>query len=272
MLLLCAAIWGLAFAVQSQISGDLGSYTIVFLKNSGFVLLIPVSLLYKQKFTKEVYIDGFILGVIMFFACFFQQKGIEVSSAGKSSFITALYIVLVPFVSFLLGRKLNRYALIGVGIAVIGMYFLCIKGEFAFVIGDLYLFLGAFFLALQISFIDKFVTKCDAIPLACIQQATIAIIAMIMMISKETININSIKTSLPQILYLTIFAGVVAEALQMTYQKIVEPTLASLLMSFESVFGAIFGFIVLHEILSKRELFGCLLIFIAVLIAQKKKQ
>jgi len=270
MMLLCAAIWGVAFSIQSLMSNSLETYTVVFLKNTGGFLLIPLAVKMKQKFSKEAIKYGIVLGIFMFFATYFQQKGIELSSVGKSSFITALYIVFVPFIAFFLGRKINKFAIIGVVIASVGMYFLCMTESFTLTKGDFYLLLCAIALALQIAYIDKFVSKVDPIPLASVQGITVAVIGFFMMLLFESPSIVSIKSSLINILYLSILSGGVAEALQITYQKDVEPTLASLFMSFESVFGALFGFILLNQVLSIRELIGCVLIFIAVLVAQKE--
>jgi len=270
MMLLCALIWGIAFSVQSMMSDSLKTYTIVFLKNSGAFLLVPLALATKQKFTKQTIIYGIILGIIMFFATLFQQKGIELSTVGKSSFITALYIVFVPFVAFFLGRKINKYALFGVIIATLGMYFLCINETFSLSKGDFYLLLCAIALALQIAYIDRFVIKVDAIALASVQGITITAISFVLMLLYENPSITALKASTFNIFYLAVFSGAIAEALQITYQKDVEPTLASLFMSFESVFGALFGFILLNQTLSFRELLGCVLIFIAVLVAQRE--
>ncbi len=269
MLLLAAFIWGIGFTVQSISADSLPAFTVVFFKSSGGFLLIPVAIILKQKFTKEAIVGGVISGSFLAVACFTQQMGIERSTVAKASFITALYIVFVPIIGMLMGKKIRKLVWAGVAVAALGMYFLCMNGSFSLGIGDIYLIICAVALAAQIIVIDKFADKVDPIPLSCVQSLVVCAMALAGMIFEKP-SVSVIVSIWPVLAYAAVMSCAAAQTLQVVYQKDVEPTLASLLMSFESVFGVLGGFVFLNQTLSLRELFGCVLIFVAVLIAQKE--
>lgn len=271
MLLIAAIVWGFGITIQSISGQTLGSFTVVFFKALGAILLIPISIILKQRFTKDAFIGGVICGLIMVVGNVAQQKGIESSSIGKASFITALYMVFVPIIGILFfKRKTKTIVWIGVIIAVIGMYLLCVKESLALTSGDIWLIIGAIGFALQILVADKYVTKTDPIPLACVQSLTMCLISGICMLILEKPDIAVIKAAWFPLLYSALLSCCFAQTAQIVFQKYVEPTLASLIMSLESVFGVFAGFIILRQTLSVKELIGCALIFIAAIIAQKE--
>ena len=273
MLLLAAIVWGFGVPIQSISSKTLGANTVVFFKALGAILLIPISIKLKQNFTKETFTYGILMGVIMYFSNFCQQKGIETSSAGKASFIIALYTVFVPVIGIIFfNKKTKSIVWLSVGIAFIGMYLLCINGEFALSVGDIWLLFGAIGFALQILIADKCVKKYDPIPIAAVQSLTMCFIAFIPMVTIEKPSLSSIANAWFFLLYPSLLCCCFGQTIQLVYQKYVEPTLLSLIMSLESVFGAIAGFLVLNERLSLKEVLGCVLIFIAVLIAIKAEE
>lgn len=271
MLLISAIIWGFGVTIQSISGQTLESFTVVFFKALGATLLIPIAIILKQKFSKDAFVGGIICGLIMFVANYAQQKGIETSSVGKASFITALYMVFVPIIGILFfKRKTKVIVWIGVAIATIGMYLLCVKETLALSSGDVWLIICAIAFALQILIADKYVATTDPIPLACVQSLTMCIMAGICMFIFEKPEIATIKSAWFTLLYSALLSCCFAQTAQIVFQKYVEPTLASLIMSLESVFGIFSGFLILNQTLSIKELIGCALIFIAVLIAQKK--
>lgn len=273
MFLLAAIVWGFGVPIQSISGKTLGANTVVFFKALGAILLIPISIKLKQHFTKETFIYGILMGIIMYFSNFSQQKGIETSSAGKVSFITALYTVLVPVIGYLFFKKKTKSIVwLSVGIAIIGMYLLCIKDDVVLSTGDIWLFLGAVGFALQILIADKCVKKYDPVPIAAVQSLTMCFIAFIPMVMVEKPTLVSISNALFTLLYSGLLCCCFGQTIQLVYQKYVEPTLSSLIMSLESVFGAIAGFLVLNERLSLKECLGCVLIFVAVIIAIKAEE
>ena len=149
-----------------------------------------------------------------------------------------------------------------------GCNLLCINGEFVLRTGDILLVICAMLFALQIILIDKFANDVDTIAFTAVQQLTGAILTGIITLVLEKPNVNIIGNNILQILYLSLLAGAGAQLIQNRFQKDVEPSLASILMSFESAFGAIFGWLVLNQILSLKEIIGCILMFVAMLIAE----
>ena len=270
MLLLTAIIWGFGVSIQSISGQTLGANTVVFFKALGAILLIPISIKFKQRFTKETFTYGILMGSIMYFACFAQQKGIESSTVGKSSFITALYTVLVAVLGFIFFKKKTKPTIwLSVGLASVGMYLLCIKEEFIFSSGDIWLLIGAICFALQILIADKCVKKYDPIPIACVQSLTMCVIAFVPTLLIEKPSLMAIKDAWFLLLYSALLSCCFAQTVQLVYQQYVEPTLSSLIMSLESVFGVIAGFLVLNQTLTLKEVLGCVLIFVAVIIAIK---
>ena len=200
--------------------------------------------------------------------CALQQMGIENSTVSKASFITVLYIIFVPLIESFTGKKIPAKIFISIGIALVGLYFLCMSGSFDLCIGDLYLLLCSICFALQIFFIDRFSQGNDALPLTFVAQLTVSFLSLIVALFKEPLDVNALKNALLPILFITLLGGLLAQCLQFIFQKDVGSTLASLLMSFESVFGALFGWLILNQTLNAREIFGCFLVFVAILIAE----
>lgn len=216
---------------------------------------------------KKLIIGGLVCGVFLFLASSAQQIGIMSTTIGKSGFITALYIVLVPIFSLFLKRKPGKFIWLSVAFAVVGLYFLCLNEAFTIQSGDIWLFACAILFSGQILAIDRFAPGLDAVKLAAYEFLTVGILSVIPLILEKPTMENIIACAVP-ILYAGMFSSGIAYTLQMVAQKHVEPTLASLLMSLESVFSLLFGFLILHEHLSGRELLGGLIMFGAVIFAQ----
>ncbi len=268
MLLLATLLWGVSYSIQSMASGHLGTFSIVFVKGMGGVLLYPVLKLLKRKIDGKALRKGILIGVAAFLGCAFQQKGLELSTVSKASFITALYIVIVPLIEVFSGKKMKTRMIAAVGIALFGLYFLCFSGNMSLQFGDLILLAGSFFFALQIIFIDSASQESDPLVLTFVSQSVIATLALIAALIIEKPAFTDFGNALLPSLYLLLFPGLTATTIQIVFQKDVGPSLASLLMSFESVFGALGGWFILGQTLTAREIFGCILVFIAILLAE----
>lgn len=267
MLLLAAVIWGLSYSVQSMAS-NLNTFTITFFKCIGGFVLFILALIKKAKFSKVTIVYGTIIGVVCFLGCALQQKGLELSSAANASFISALYIVIVPVLGIFIGKKANKKVWIAIVVALIGMYLLCLSGEFKLRVGDAILLAASFFFAIQIIIIDKYINEVDALAFTAVQQLVAALLSGIMMVTIEKPPVNELLNQWVVLLYCALISGAIAQFLQNKYQADLEPAVASLLMSFESVFGALFGWLLLNQTLNIQEIMGCVLIFIAIVIAE----
>ena len=218
---------------------------------------------------KDLFMGGFVCGTALCIASNFQQLGIEHSTVGKSAFITTLYIVLVPIFGLFLKKKVAFQVWIGVILAMIGLYLLCMKEElFVLGIGDSYLLLCAIFFTFQIMLVDYYVTKTDGLLLSIIQFFVTAVLSGICMIFTEIPSIANIMDCAIPLLYAGGISCGVGYTLQIIGQKYVSATIASLIMSLESVIAALAGWVILHEVLSTKELLGCILVFTAIVVTQ----
>lgn len=277
ILILCAFIWGMAFSAQSTATNYIGPFTFVFMRSliTSIVLFAVYPLLrskekpYEKKLcSKRYWILGAVLGVILFAACALQQAGIAHTTAAKSGFITALYIVIIPIIGVFTGKKIGRLVWLGVVISLIGMCLLCLKDDLRINIGDLITLGCALVFSFHIITIDKYAGGMDAVLLSAIQFFTGALCALPFMLIAEQPSIANILACSTSILYAAVCSGAIGYTLQMVGQKYAEPTLASLLMCLESVFAALGGWILLGEGLAAREMIGCLLMLSASVIAQ----
>lgn len=285
-LLLAAVIWGFAFVAQTSGAKSIPAFTLNTLRSFvGFAflaLLIAIMSIKKKDLipsdkasVKSLIIGGICCGVALFIATGFQQYAIgtyppDAAASGRSGFITALYVVLVPCVSALiLKKKIHPIVWLGIGIAVVGMYLLSFsKGISEIYLGDLITFLCAVSFCGHILVIDHFVAKSNGILLSCIQFFTVGVLSLVVALIFEKTTLSAILEALIPVLYLGIMSSGVAYTLQVVGQKHTAPTTASILMSLESVFAVIGGALVLGERLSFRELIGCLLMFAAIIVAQ----
>lgn len=218
---------------------------------------------------KDLLIGGLVCGTALCIASNFQQLGIEHSTVGKSAFITTLYIVLVPILGLFMKKKVSLQVWIGVVLAMIGLYLLCMKEEvFVLGTGDIYLLLCALFFTFQIMLVDYYVKKADGLLLSIMQFFVTAILSGICMIFTEIPSIANIIDCAIPLLYAGGISCGVGYTLQIIGQKYVPATVASLIMSLESVIAALAGWLILHEVLSTKELVGCGLVFAAVLLTQ----
>lgn len=218
---------------------------------------------------------GMICGSILFCGSTLQQFGLVFTTAGKAGFITALYILLVPIFSLAIKHRPGLKCWIGVAFGATGLYLLCITESFTIAPGDLIVLVGAGFWALHLLVIDYFLPRItDAIKLSFLQFAVCAVFSLIAALIFEEISIQGLMQAAIPILYAGILSGGVGFTLQIVGQRHTNPTVASLLLSMEAVFGALFGFLILREIMTQRELLGCVLMFSAIIISQlpdKKK-
>ena len=277
ILILCAFIWGMAFSAQSTATNYIGPFTFVFMRSliTSVVLFAVYPLLRKlggnkqEKINKKRYIVlGAVLGVILFGACALQQAGIAYTTAAKSGFITALYIVIIPIIGIFMGKRIGKQVWIGVVVSLVGLCLLCLKDDLSINIDDLITLGCALVVSVPIIVIDNYAGGMDSVLLSAIQFGTGAICALPLMLLTETPTIDNIMACSTSILYAAVCSGAIGYTLQMVGQKYAEPTLASLLMCLESVFAAVGGWILLGEALAVREIIGCLLMLSASVIAQ----
>ena len=284
MLVITTIIWGLGFIAQSIGGKSLDAFTFNFSRNvvaSLFLLIVVLinNLIKKKKNIEQKPLDkkekinlvfgGFLIGSTLALAMTFQQLGINSEGAGKSGFLTALYIVFVPVLGLLFGRRINRYVLIAIIFAVTGLYLINVNsGDFSLNIGTIYLLLCALTYSFQIMLIDKYSKVCDSFALSFFEFffATIVLIPFVIIFGE--FNIDLIIEALPSILFLGIFSSGIAYTFQVIAQKDVNVTVASIIMSLESVFSLIFGVIILSESHELIQYFGCFAIFIAVILSQ----
>ena len=214
-------------------------------------------------------IGGVCCGLALSVATTFQQVGITMTTAGKSGFITALYIILVPIMSIVLGKKIPRIIWFCVGLAIVGFYLLCVKENFTISPGDVLTLICAVCFSAHIIIIDYFTSKnVDGVKMSCIQFGVASVVLTPLMFAMESPSMHSILSAWVTIGYAGILSSGVAYTLQIVAQKDTDPTTATLIMSLESVFAALSGWVILHEVLLPKELLGCLIVMVAVVLAQ----
>ena len=282
LLLLTAVIWGTAFVAQSVGMDYVGPFTFLCTRSfiGGAALLPVIAFLDRQKSeearlqekkpeNKKILIKGGILcGLALCFASAFQQYGILFTTVGKAGFITAFYIILVPIVGLLFGKRCGVSVWIGVILALGGLYCLCITETFRIGTGDILVFICAFLFTAHILIIDHFSPYVDGVKMSCIQFFVCGIVAGIGMLLFEQPDIRDVLRAWQSILYAGLLSSGVGYTLQIVGQKGLNPTVASLIMSLESVVSVLAGLIILHQTLSGREVLGCVLMFAAIVLAQ----
>lgn len=269
MLLLAAMLWGGTYAIQSLMSKSIGTFTIVFLKTINGFFILGYCYIKKKQLRKKAILAGIIVGVIGAIGLICQQMGIGLTSVSKASFISGLYVMFVPLLGLFTRKKPKPRFWLAIFISFIGMYLLCMSGNEKFGIGDLVVLISAVFFAEQIILIDKFSEEVDNVLAFCgVQQITICIISSIPVFILEKPQLNDFNGLLLPILYVMFLSGMIAQIIQNKYQNSVEPTTASLIMSLESVFGALFGWLLLKQTLTFKEIIGCILMFIAIMVAE----
>lgn len=245
----------------------------------GFITLLPIVLIRINKakktrsdfnkYVKTSILNGLTIGIFTGAASSFQQYGLLKASASKAGFLTALYIVLVPIIGLLFKRRIKRNAIFAVTLAMVGFYLLSVKGDFTIELSDIYLIICAVLYSFQIILIDIYDDYSDPIIMSQMQLVPSFFMSLILMlIFKEQPTIMDFKSAAVPILYAGVLSLGVAYTFQIIGQKYTEPTLATLIMSLESVFAAITGYLFQNDILTTRELMGCVIIFISVIICQ----
>lgn len=283
LLIFASFLWGISFVFQSMASNHLGTFSInTFRSLIAALFLLPIALysIYKsRKENKEVnykisIIGGVFAGFFLALASIFQQLGISTTSTSKSGFITSFYIILVPIVSIFFKKKCSKNVYIAILIALVGLGLLTLDSSFEIELGDIYLFVGSIFFTFQILTIDYASKKSDIFLLMCIQMTTSGLITM-PFISLEEISFSLIYGALFPLLFLGIASNGLAYTIQVFTQKHLNPTLASLLMSLESVFASLTGVTIytfyefsdVPQYLNLQQTFGCIVMFIAVIIS-----
>ena len=290
LLTLAALIWGIAFVAQSTGGDAVGSYTFNCVRSIiGSVALMPAIMVFDRlgichkpgsaKDKKNLWIGGISCGVILCLATNLQQIGINSgTAAGKAGFLTACYIIIVPILGIFLKKKCGINVWFGVALTVGGLYLLCIEGPLTIQLNDVLVLMCAFVFAFHILTVDHFSPLVDGVRLSCIQFLVAGIISAIPMIFTEMRPFaGGMTTWVSQfnnmgawisILYAGVMSSGIAYTLQIVGQDGVDPTIASILMSLESVFSVLAGWLILGERMSAKSYIGCAVIFVAVILAQ----
>lgn len=278
LLFLTAVIWGVAFVAQSAGMEYVGPFTFNAVRSviGGIVLIPCIFILNRGKQNRQpsrqgrrdLIRGGICCGIFLAAASSFQQFGIQHTSVGKAGFITALYILLVPLLGLLFGKRVSRRVWIAVAIAVLGMYLLCVNEGFSIAFGDLLVMVCALLFAVHILVVDYFSPRADGVQLSCIQFFTCGLICAVGMFLFEKPSFQQILTAWMPVLYAGVMSCGVAYTFQIIGQRDTDPTVASLILSLESVVSVLAGWLLLHQALSLRELGGCALVFCAIVLAQ----
>ena len=276
-----ATIWGVAFVAQSVGMEYIGPFTFNAIRCVlGGLVLIPVILVLKKKKEtgaenqekedkKTLWTGGIACGVILCIASNLQQFGIMEASVGKSGFFTALYIVMIPVIGIFIGKRPGIKLWFCVALAVVGMYLLCMKdGSFTIERADIMLLLCALAFSFHILVVDYFSPKVGGVKMSCIQFFVCGVLSAVGMLFTETPDISNIQAAWLPLLYAGLLSCGVGYTLQIVGQKGINPVIASLIMSLESVISALAGWVILGQVLSPKEILGCVLMFVAIIITQ----
>lgn len=278
--LLCGTmIWGSAFIAQSVGMDLIGPFTFQAIRcalAAVFLFLLTFVFDWKIGFkkslakwkNKQLWISGGVCGAALFVAASLQQVGLIYTEPGKAGFLTAMYIVLVPILGIFLHRRPGLNAVFSVVLALVGLYLLSFMGVSSINVGDLLLIGCALAFAVQILLIDSFAQDLDGLRLNCVQALVVAILSLPWMLLTEELDMGNILACWLPLGFAGILSMGVAYSLQIVGQKNLDPTTASLIMSLESVFAALGGWLILHNTMTPRELLGCALVFAGVILSQ----
>lgn len=282
LLLLTAAIWGVAFVAQSVSMDFIGAFTFNTARFlMGALVLLPLIWFTerkspqehqtpeeKKKSQKVLLTGGICCGICLCLASNFQQFGIKYTTVGKAGFITACYIVIVPVLGLFLKKKCSPFIWAAVAMAVVGLYLLCIKDGFSIGKGDFLVLICAVLFSVHILVIDHFSPMTDGVKLSCVQFLTAGILSGIPALLLENPSISSLLDAWVPVLYAGILSCGVGYTLQVIGQKGMNPTVASLILSLESCISVLAGWFILGQSLTPREIVGCVIMFAAILLAQ----
>jgi len=277
LLLITTAIWGTAFAFQRMGMDSIEPATFSAVRMLlAAVAVTPLVFLGKGKeitdkraYRKNTFVGGILCGLCLGTATIFQQVGIVQTSAGKAGFITAMYMLLVPVINLILFRKKSPAVVwIAVLIGIIGMYLLCINEEFSLSRGDALVSVCALVFSFHIICTDHFVQNANPVGMSVIQLYVTALLSAVVAAFTENPSWNDVRAAIIPILYCGLGSGAIGYTLQIVAQKFTEPAVASLLMSLEAVFAVLGGTLILGEKMTTREAIGCMVMFIAVILAQ----
>jgi len=286
MLIVAAILWGLGFVAQRDGMNYIGPFFYTAIRfGIGVLCLLPIYFITRKKEMKNkakneakvevekktVIFAGLVVGVFLFLGVNSQQIGLVTTTAGKASFITAFYMILVPVFGLVIGHKTKKIIWVAIIIALAGLYFMSITKEFNIEKGDIYMIACAIFWAIHFLFISHYSSRVGAIRLSLLQFLVCAILSIIVALFTEPINLEALSPALPSILYGGIGAVGIAYTLHVVALKDANPAYASLILSTESIFGALGGWLILHETMSSRQILGAVLIMGAVLITQIKR-
>ena len=278
MLFATAIIWGLAFVAQAAGMEHLGPLS--FTASRCFVAVVFLYLTYKffmmksasyreEKFDmKRTLVGGSICGLVFTIAINLQQVSLIYTTAAKASFLTALYIVFIPVIGLFFGRRPSVKIIICIFLAMVGTYLLSIKGGLNINRGDLIVILSALIFAIHILLLTKYSTNTNAVLVSLVQFAVCGVISLVGALVLEDISMEAILKSQATILYVGILSSGVGFTIQLMALKDLEPVVASMICSLESVFGALFGWLILSQEMTEREIFGAIIIFLATIFAQ----
>lgn len=286
LLILISAAWGGSFVAQTKGGNIVGPFSFGFLRFfvAGVAILPFVNLIDKsnaladkniKRNKKDLILGGLLCGLFLAGTSAFQQLGLAMgTSSGKAGFLTSCNVIFVALIGLFFKEKVRANVWLGVGITVFGLYFLCINGDFNVMLSDVLVLICSVMNAARIIAVDRYMNKADTAKLACVQffsaSAILAVLAVIfemdsLLLWWHTVNQSTVWLS---ILYAGVIAGTFAFTVQIVAQKNVNATVSSILMSTESVFSVIAGCLIMHEVLSFREIIGCVAIFIAIIVAQ----
>ncbi len=293
ILILTALIWGGGFVSQSIGADFVGPFTFLALRSwIAVIALIPVLFFFVIKkdprgirgcFKKESLKGGLVCGFFLFVASASQQMGIAYTTTAKAGFLTAMYVVMVPVICLTVnkagriffkrtlmshGENTGLLVWLGVLLTVAGLYLLCLKETARFEQGDSLMILCALLFAFQIISINHYVNQVDPILLAWLEFFFTALFSSIIMLISEDSSVASLSSAAPSIAFAGLFSSATGYTLQVVGQKGLNPTVASIVMSLESVFSALLGWLILGQVLSPREILGCALMFAATIISQ----
>lgn len=283
LLLICAFIWGSAFVAQTTGAEYVGPFTFIYLRSFlGAAVLLPVIFVMgkikkkneeetadKKKSRRTLLIGGVCCGAALCFASVFQQAGIDKGTdPGKAGFITALYILLVPLSSLFMKKRVRPIIWPCIAASVVALYLLCVTESNSVELSDLLVLICAALYTVHILVIDKVSPYVDGVKLSCVQFFVAGVLSLVPAIIYEGVDMESIMAAMPSVAYAGIMSSGVAYTLQILGQQKTEPALASMIMSLESVFAVLTSMVVLHLAPTPREAIGCVIMFIAIIVAQ----